>query len=1326
MSLLGRVTTLLLVGSLFYTSSILCQDIQFWSSLSLTSTQDPFVVGITAAFQRANTNVTEKIGVLINHNVTYNVLNNSNDESILDQQIQQIIITQNSSNTVGLVYGADSDFARQTLNILQNYSSSLPFINPNCGSYVFRSLQRNIINIRPGIHDEIFGIINFIVKVSRLQRVSFLYEQDYADSDEAYDNTKTFLNTLGLSPYNVYPLDSNSSTSSTISDIIVRKPEALIVWAGPTIVNSLLAANSESTALNSTLFVFGYDSLSNNLNIAGTAANNNNNIYVPVFLPLMTETRFQLIRDFVSDIELYAPKGHQELYSSNFITLEGYWTGRWITSILSRINSFPVSPHTFLDKVYEVPVFLLGDWVSGPVGSCDDPINDNPSPLFECCNQVSHTMKIIRHGHNTTTFAGDSEVKWPLTCQNNIPNKTPITFGCVYDEADVDTRDYLKGLKIAFYALNHDPTRATLAALQVLEFPLVNGTNFTAMTRAIVEDNSNIAALVGYSEEASLEVLDYVLNATRDIVLIDPTSGAKIFRQNQERIINVRVGIQEQTIAILNYLMGLNDVPSKLIRIGIYYQTDTQGFDFVSSIDEALDGFETFYRSGKTPPILEGTWHNKLILAFSCSSNNSQSDIQKARSEPIDWLITSTRESNSVEIISNITRIINQGPNLNSESVKIMLSGILNTQQIQRELIASAPGNITVYACSYFPAVGQAYYPSVTNITVLSDLLTQASIQGVEGGVSLPTAFGFLTGGLLAKITDPIQSLGYSYINAEDFFNSLYETSIFRVGGIRFEYTKARPNLNISACDQGQRAIMLTEYNPHSIETNFIGVINNQSWTTCGLPFVKNEDPPADRTVQNQTVTIITATITSVFIFLCFLVVLSLFLFMFLYWRNNNRRRQLQEPDYNLIAIKPKFFDKNSIEAMLIAASPNVSLRSKRNNLLHLEKFLLDPENAYIILQALTKSGLARDDVASCIMYIYQANNSSSTLLSYGIKKEIELAVEESTLFREDSALASLWSCYARLEGLRYLFMVLAESVYDIARISARKRRKHLNSDHEGSFYTEMLVPQSYEVDKRKMNVENEKPNGSGIKNRTNESGILMDLNTEHFTNVLHLKLAAQTIFNKIRTTAFPDRLTQVLNDIKTKTDRNFPDLKIGVIANFVFLRFICSAITNPIAFGLYKKPPDAETLRFLVLISKVLQNLAFGVEFEKEESMMSLNDFIKQNREAMNNWLKEVSDKQMEMEEGNEEDFSVEISQLVRANCIKWMYSELWMNRQVLRRELRKKMDGGKYEEVLRQLEEMEVFRTEGSSDSFDTTASAKDLMTEEDSEDGDEDIKL
>ena len=96
---------------------------------------------------------------------------------------------------------------------------------------------------------------------------------------------------------------------------------------------------------------------------------------------------------------------------------------------------------------------------------------------------------------------------------------------------------------------------------------------------------------------------------------------------------------------------------------------------------------------------------------------------------------------------------------------------------------------------------------------------------------------------------------------------------------------------------------------------------------------------------------------------------------------------------------------------------------------------------------------------------------------------------------------------------------------------------------------------------------------------------------------------------------------------ISTAVMKRFPEAKFTAVGAFIFLRFFCPAIVAPDAEGLIAAPPSKEMRRGLLLIAKVVQNLANNVLFgAKEPYMFPLNDFLTQNIYRVTTFLREIS----------------------------------------------------------------------------------------------------
>eukprot|EP00002_Diphylleia_rotans_P029907 TRINITY_DN6112_c0_g1_i3.p1 TRINITY_DN6112_c0_g1~~TRINITY_DN6112_c0_g1_i3.p1 ORF type:complete len:274 (+),score=70.57 TRINITY_DN6112_c0_g1_i3:345-1166(+) len=106
-----------------------------------------------------------------------------------------------------------------------------------------------------------------------------------------------------------------------------------------------------------------------------------------------------------------------------------------------------------------------------------------------------------------------------------------------------------------------------------------------------------------------------------------------------------------------------------------------------------------------------------------------------------------------------------------------------------------------------------------------------------------------------------------------------------------------------------------------------------------------------------------------------------------------------------------------------------------------------------------------------------------------------------------------------------------------------------------------------------------------------------------------------------------PIRLRYVLCHLKSETNRRFPDSKLAAVGAFLFLRLISPALTSPELSGVATEAPSAQTRRTLVLITKVIQNIANGVHFgAKEDFMKSMNDVIEQNMNKTREFLNDMT----------------------------------------------------------------------------------------------------
>jgi hypothetical protein len=135
-------------------------------------------------------------------------------------------------------------------------------------------------------------------------------------------------------------------------------------------------------------------------------------------------------------------------------------------------------------------------------------------------------------------------------------------------------------------------------------------------------------------------------------------------------------------------------------------------------------------------------------------------------------------------------------------------------------------------------------------------------------------------------------------------------------------------------------------------------------------------------------------------------------------------------------------------------------------------------------------------------------------------------------------------------------------------------------------------------------------------------SSYSVQINPQHLNSQENLKenhsmflLMARGLVEQVISSAteVPLAIRVLFSRIHSVVAAKFPQQTRNIITGFYFLRFIGPALATPELFGLVESPPTTKSRRSLVLLSKVLQNLANQVDFT-EPYLGHLNAFIKEN----------------------------------------------------------------------------------------------------------------
>ncbi|KAK3397174.1 putative RasGAP group protein [Sordaria brevicollis] len=225
------------------------------------------------------------------------------------------------------------------------------------------------------------------------------------------------------------------------------------------------------------------------------------------------------------------------------------------------------------------------------------------------------------------------------------------------------------------------------------------------------------------------------------------------------------------------------------------------------------------------------------------------------------------------------------------------------------------------------------------------------------------------------------------------------------------------------------------------------------------------------------------------------------------------------------------------------------------------------------------------DELTIALLSIYESRGQSFVLLEALIKQEIEETENESELLRRSCVATKMLSIYAKWKGTGYLKATLQKVLDRLMQTS-----KDLNLELDP---TRVTSPEELQK------------------------------------NALQLEIVANVFIDDICASSakIPPSFRKICSIIAAAVMPRFSEAKYTAVGAFIFLRFFCPAIVAPEVEGLVATAPSKEMRRGLLLIAKVIQNLANNVLFgAKEPFMFPLNDFLTKNIYRVTTFLREIS----------------------------------------------------------------------------------------------------
>ncbi|KAK6527837.1 Ras GTPase activating protein ira2 [Orbilia ellipsospora] len=225
------------------------------------------------------------------------------------------------------------------------------------------------------------------------------------------------------------------------------------------------------------------------------------------------------------------------------------------------------------------------------------------------------------------------------------------------------------------------------------------------------------------------------------------------------------------------------------------------------------------------------------------------------------------------------------------------------------------------------------------------------------------------------------------------------------------------------------------------------------------------------------------------------------------------------------------------------------------------------------------------DEIAFALLNIFDSKGLGLTLLKELIEQEVANTESESELLRRNCVATKMLSVFAKWKGATYLRATLQKVL-------------------------ERLIISSDELDLELDPARTSSPE-------------------ELQRNALQLRFVTNVFIDEIckSVNQVPSSFRYICHTITTSVTTRFPEAKFTAVGAFIFLRFFCPAIVAPDSEGLVKSIPKRGMRRGLLLIAKVVQNLANNVLFgAKEPYMIPLNDFLTANIYRVTSFLRDIS----------------------------------------------------------------------------------------------------
>eukprot|EP01117_Protostelium_nocturnum_P003185 TRINITY_DN1411_c0_g1_i6.p1 TRINITY_DN1411_c0_g1~~TRINITY_DN1411_c0_g1_i6.p1 ORF type:complete len:1268 (-),score=349.97 TRINITY_DN1411_c0_g1_i6:141-3944(-) len=275
--------------------------------------------------------------------------------------------------------------------------------------------------------------------------------------------------------------------------------------------------------------------------------------------------------------------------------------------------------------------------------------------------------------------------------------------------------------------------------------------------------------------------------------------------------------------------------------------------------------------------------------------------------------------------------------------------------------------------------------------------------------------------------------------------------------------------------------------------------------------------------------------------------------------------------------------------------------------------------------------------------YIYLAFSkdrfTARDLLQRYIRIEADATKVENEMFRNTSNGTQMFTAYAKVVGLEFLWNTLASPIHQI--IKAGQQQGALDVQRVQS------LGSNFDLD-----------------SDNQEDPEFVEANIYQLLSIL------SKIFARIRKNIFTlsPWIRLSIRDSRAYVSRRYPASDSKVVGSFLFLRYIVPAITSPQLYGITSEAPNEHAQRILILVSKVLQNLANEtMPSAKMEGMQKMDQFVADNIPILHTMYDAVTNYHPSEEDLLNGGSALNLPDSCHENSIVWLHNFFSRNRSKL-----------------------------------------------------------